>query len=78
MKMQPRTHRCLLFGLLASVLFLNSCSSKAQTMVGDRPASRLPAVVETYLQKYQPGPLPRLFQTTYLYDRNGIQLAEIF
>lgn len=47
-------------------------------MVGDRPASRLPAVVETYLQKYQPGPLPRLFQTTYLYDRNGIQLAELF
>ena len=78
MKMQPRTHRCLLFGLLASVLFLSSCSSKAQTMVGDRPASRLPAVVETYLQKFQPGPLPRLFQTTYLYDRNGIQLAELF
>lgn len=47
-------------------------------MVGERPASRLPAVVETYLQKYQPGPLPRLFQTTYLYDRNGIQLAELF
>lgn len=47
-------------------------------MVGDRPASRLPGVVEAYLQKYQPGPLPRLFQTTYLYDRNGIQLAELF
>jgi len=47
-------------------------------MVGDRPASRLPVVVEAYLQKYQPGPLPRLFQTTYLYDRNGIQLAELF
>ena len=47
-------------------------------MVGDRPASRLPAVVESYLQKYQPGPLPRLFQTTYMYDRNGVQLAELF
>ncbi len=47
-------------------------------MVGTRPASRLPVVVEAYLQKYQPGPLPRLFQTTYLYDRNGIQLAELF
>ena len=47
-------------------------------MVGDRPASRLPAVVESYLQKYQPGPLPRLFQTTYIYDRNGVQLAELF
>jgi len=47
-------------------------------MVGDRPAANLPAVVETYLQQYQPGPLPRLFQTTYLYDRNGVQLAEVF
>lgn len=47
-------------------------------MVGDRPASRLPTVVESYLQKYQPGPLPRLFQTTYIYDRNGVQLAELF
>lgn len=47
-------------------------------MVGDRPASRLPVVVESYLQKYQPGTLPRLFQTTYIYDRNGVQLAELF
>ena len=30
------------------------------------------------MQKYQPGPLPRLFQTTYLYDRNGTLLAEVF
>ncbi len=35
-------------------------------------------MVEAYLQKYQPGPLPRLFQTTYLYDRNGTLLAEVF
>lgn len=78
MKLQHCSHRYLLYGLLAAILLLNGCSSKAQTMVGDRPASRLPAVVESYLQKYQPGPLPRLFQTTYIYDRNGVQLAELF
>ncbi|MEZ4737249.1 MAG: transglycosylase domain-containing protein [Caldilineaceae bacterium] len=78
MKLQPRPHRCFLLGFFTAILLISGCSSKAQIMVGDRPASRLPAVVESYLQKYQPGPLPRLFQTTYLYDRNGIQLAELF
>lgn len=72
-----RPHCCFILALTA-IFLLSGCSSKAQTMVGDRPASRLPGVVEAYLQKYQPGPLPRLFQTTYLYDRNGIQLAELF
>lgn len=64
--------------LVAFVLITSACFGKAQEMVGTRPASRLPAVVETYLQQYQPGPMPRLFQTTYLYDRNGVQLAELF
>lgn len=64
--------------LLAFVLITSACFGKAQEMVGIRPASRLPAVVESYLQKYQPGPEPRLFQTTYLYDRNGVQIAELF
>lgn len=63
--------------LFVSLLSLSSCS-QAEQMVGMRPASRLPAVVEAYLQKYQSGPLPRLFQTTYVYDRNGVQLAELF
>ena len=46
--------------------------------IGPRPAQDLITVVEAYLQKYQPGPLPRLFQTTYLYDRNGTLIAEYF
>lgn len=33
--------------------------------------------VETYLEQYQPGPLPRLFQTTKLYDRYGTLIAEV-
>jgi len=78
MKLHSCPHRCFLFCFLTAILLISGCSGKAQIMVGDRPASRLPVVVESYLQEYQPGPLPRLFQTTYLYDRNGIQLAELF
>jgi penicillin-binding protein 1C len=63
---------------LIALLVLSSCSNEAEEMVGMRPAAHLPAVVEAYLQRYQPGPLPRLFQTTYVYDRNGVQLAELF
>lgn len=66
------------FTTLLTCLLLSSCSNQAEQMVGLRPASRLPNVVEAYLQEYQPGPLPRLFQTTYIYDRNGVQLAELF
>jgi penicillin-binding protein 1C len=35
------------------------------------------AAAEAYLRLYQPGPLPRIFQTTILYDRHGTRLAEI-
>ncbi|MCB0127638.1 MAG: transglycosylase domain-containing protein, partial [Caldilineaceae bacterium] len=78
MNMPHRPSYRTAFLLLTFVLITSACFGKAQEMVGARPASRLPAVVETYLQKYQPGPNPRLFQTTYLYDRNGVQLAELF
>lgn len=69
----------LLTFLLLVALLTSSCT-QAQEMVGERSTSSaaLPAVVEAYLEKYQPGPMPRLFQTTYLYDRNGVQLAELF
>ncbi|MEM7534341.1 MAG: transglycosylase domain-containing protein [Chloroflexota bacterium] len=41
--------------------------------VGDTPY----AIAEAYMREYQPGPLPRIFQTTVVYDRNGIQIAEM-
>ena len=63
------------FLLLA--LVLGGCEGAAQS-IGPRPALELSAVVEAYLQQYQPGPLPRLFQTTYIYDRNGELLAELY
>ena len=33
--------------------------------------------VEAYMRVYQPGPEPRLFQTTSVYDRNGVLIAEL-
>ena len=46
--------------------------------VGPRRAAKPADIAEAYLQEYQPGPLPRVFQSTYIYDRNGVRLAEIF
>lgn len=43
-----------------------------------RPAASPLAAAEAYLQRYQPGPLPRVFQNSFLYDRHGVQLAEVF
>ncbi|MCL4833060.1 MAG: transglycosylase domain-containing protein [Caldilineaceae bacterium] len=48
-------------------------------MLGERPPGSVKEAAEYYLQLFQPGDqLPRIFETTYLYDRNGTLLAEIF
>jgi penicillin-binding protein 1C len=47
-------------------------------LLGDRKAAHPLAAAESYLRQYQPGPLPRVFQTTRLYDRNGVLIAETF
>ena len=57
-------------------IVLAGCGSR-RGAVGRRPAISLSDVAEAYLQIYQPGPLPRVFQTTFLYDRNGQLLAEL-
>jgi penicillin-binding protein 1C len=43
-----------------------------------RPAASPQAVAEAYLQRYQPGPLPRIFQTTHVLDRDGETLAVLY
>lgn len=65
----------LLFLLLLTFV-LAGCGSR-RGAVGRRPAISLSNVAEAYLQLYQPGPLPRVFQTTFVYDRNGELLAEL-
>lgn len=53
---------------------LSACAPTAQ--LGSRPATSAMESVELYLQRYQPGPTPRLFQTTRLLDRHGTLIAE--
>ncbi len=48
-----------------------------QRIMTERPSGNLAAVVEGYLREFQPGPTPRLFQTTTLTDRNGVLLAQL-
>ena len=62
--------------LLGICLSITSCV--AQSQIGVRPTTHLLTSVEAYLQQYQPGPKPRLFQTTVIYDRNGEVIAEIY
>lgn len=61
--------------LLGTVLFAG-CGADRRVL-GPRPAISLSSVAEAYMQQYQPGPLPRIFQTTFVYDRNGALLAEL-
>ncbi|MBI3960384.1 MAG: transglycosylase domain-containing protein [Chloroflexi bacterium] len=49
------------------------------SMLGERPPGSVKEAVEYYLQLFQPGDqLPRIFETTRIYDRTGTLLAEIF
>jgi penicillin-binding protein 1C len=65
---------CLTLVLFAAVLV--GCIPPATNQLGPRPATDTLGAVEAYLRKYQPGPLPRVFQTSRLYDRHGALLAE--
>ena len=48
-------------------------------MLGERPPGSVKDAAEYYLQLFQPGiQLPRIFETTRIYDRTGILLADIF
>ncbi|MBX7234367.1 MAG: transglycosylase domain-containing protein [Caldilineales bacterium] len=60
--------------LLPLLLLLAACAPGNR--IGPRPAADLRAAVESYLQQYQPGPTPRVFETTRLTDRNGKVIAE--
>ena len=65
---------CLKLVLLAALIA--GCIPPATNQLGPRPAADALSAVEAYLQKYQPGSLPRVFQTSRLYDRHGTLLAE--
>ncbi len=46
--------------------------------IAPRPADTPQAAAELYLQRYQPGPLPRVFQHSTLYDRTGQKLIDLY
>ena len=50
----------------------------ADFQLSPRPPGTPRQVAEYYLQRYQPGDLPRVFQSSVVYDRQGKLLAEFF
>ncbi len=66
----------LVAGLLTLALALSGCTTPKQ--LGERPAPTAQEAAEIYLQRYQPGPLPRIFETTRVLDRRGALLAELW
>lgn len=66
----------MIAGLLALTILLAGCTTPKQ--LGERPAPSARDAVEIYLQRYQPGPLPRVFETTRINDRHGALLAELW
>ena len=53
-------------------------SYQAEFSLRPRPADTAQGAAEAYMQRYQPGPTPRIFQSTYVYDRHGTLMAELF
>lgn len=43
-----------------------------------RPVGDLQSVAEYYMRRFQPGPEPRIFESSIVYDRKGRVLTEIF
>lgn len=64
--------------LLVCLLLAAGCLPPPTDQLGGRPASDPLDAAEAYLQRYQPGPTPRVFQTTRVYDRRGALLAELW
>ena len=53
-------------------------NSNRATILGTERADSPLAAAEAYMRQYQPGDLPRIFQTTRIYDRDGTLIGEMF
>lgn len=79
-----RAWQTLLLALL--VLSLAGCNAAAGLLENNNRASLLGAeraetplaAAEAYMRQYQRGDLPRVFQTTRIYDRYGVVIGEMF
>jgi penicillin-binding protein 1C len=79
LRLHVRSGACIR-GLIASLIVLLALAACTPTnrLGSRRPAPDTLGSVEAYLARYQPGPKPRLFQTTRLYDRSGAPIAELW
>ena len=66
----------LLSGCNAAAGLLNNASRS--TLLGAERAETPLAAAEAYMRQYQPGELPRIFQTTRIYDRHDVLIGEMF
>jgi penicillin-binding protein 1C len=72
--------------LLLLVVLLAGCNAAAglltnsnrATLLGAERAETPLAAAEAYMRQYQPGDLPRVFQTTRIFDRHGVLIGEMF
>ena len=74
--MRRLASRLVLLILAVSIGSLPLAACAPAGLIGTRPSRNVAGSVEAYLQRYQPGPTPRLFQTSRIYDRHGKLLAE--
>ncbi len=74
---QPARHM-VAASILLAVLLLGGACMPPVSQLGPRPAQTALDAAEVYLQRYQPGPIPRVFQTSRLYDRNGTLIGELW
>lgn len=51
---------------------------KSTFQIAPRPAVGTQEAAELYLQRFQPGPLPRVFQHSTLYDRTGKPIIDLY
>jgi penicillin-binding protein 1C len=80
--------RCLVLAALSlpALWSLAGCNAAAgllttsnrATLLGAARAETPLAAAEAYMRQYQPGDLPRVFQTTRIYDRHGVLIGEMF
>jgi penicillin-binding protein 1C len=69
--MKTRALSWLFLVFLLALLALSGCTAGSSQQLGARPAKEPIDAAEIYLERYQPGPTPRIFQTTHIYDRHG-------